>query len=173
MSSRYSLNESNLEHDYPDVAKYWHPTKNGELSPSKVSPNSNKKVWWTCDEKHEYQRIIGHQTERGISCPVCSGRLYVRGVNDIKTKFSQIAEDWDYEENNPKRPEDYSFASSAIVGWKCKTCGYTWKAPINCRCKQNRGCNKCASKERWNKEVLSCSFLLLRCRYARLWCSLS
>jgi len=151
MSGRYSLSENNLKQKYPNIAKYWHPTKNGELDPSMISPKSNKKVWWICDEKHEYQRIVGHQIERGGTCPVCSGRLYVYGINDIKTKFPQIAEDWDYEENNPKRPDDYTFASATTVGWKCKICGHTWKAPINCRCNQNRGCCICAGKKRWNK----------------------
>lgn len=32
----------------PEIAAEWHPTKNGELLPSQVLPNSNQKVWWKC-----------------------------------------------------------------------------------------------------------------------------
>lgn len=30
----------------PDLAKQWHPTKNGNLRPTEVAVNSMKKVWW-------------------------------------------------------------------------------------------------------------------------------
>ena len=29
-----------------DVAKEWHPLKNGTTKPEKVANSSNKKVWW-------------------------------------------------------------------------------------------------------------------------------
>ena len=34
----------------PQLAEEWHPTKNGELTPRMVMPNSCKKVWWLCKE---------------------------------------------------------------------------------------------------------------------------
>ena len=30
----------------PDVAKEWHPLKNGTTKPEKVANGINKKVWW-------------------------------------------------------------------------------------------------------------------------------
>ena len=33
----------NLEYLYPHIAKQWHPTKNGNLKPSQVTPGSDKK----------------------------------------------------------------------------------------------------------------------------------
>ena len=33
---------------YPDVAKYWHPTKNGDLQPDMFTWCSGKRVWWLC-----------------------------------------------------------------------------------------------------------------------------
>ena len=30
----------------PELAKQWHPTKNGILKPTEVTANSDKKVWW-------------------------------------------------------------------------------------------------------------------------------
>ena len=30
----------------PSLAKEWHPTKNGSLTPDQVSADSTQKVWW-------------------------------------------------------------------------------------------------------------------------------
>jgi CDGSH-type Zn-finger protein len=40
----------------PDLAKEWHPTKNGNLKPSEVRENSVKKVWWLakCGRSEEH-----------------------------------------------------------------------------------------------------------------------
>lgn len=40
-----SLAELNTE-----LAKQWHPTKNGDLTTFDVFPKSHKKVWWKCDK---------------------------------------------------------------------------------------------------------------------------
>jgi hypothetical protein len=44
----------------PELAKEWHPTKNGDLTPEKVTPGSSKKVWWVCKKGHEW-----HPTKNG------------------------------------------------------------------------------------------------------------
>jgi len=53
-----------LAETHPELAKQWHPSKNGELSPEKVSKGSNKKVWWKCPEgdDHEWEAIIALRT---------------------------------------------------------------------------------------------------------------
>ena len=40
------LNEKSLKEKYPEVAAMWHPTKNGELTPDKVSCKSNRIAHW-------------------------------------------------------------------------------------------------------------------------------
>ncbi len=61
---------------HPQIAKEWHPTKNGELKPEQVTYGSGKKVWWLCPEGHPYQATILHRcVGDGTNCPVCnSGR---------------------------------------------------------------------------------------------------
>ena len=41
----------------PRLAAEWHPTKNGNLQPSDVTPGMGKRVWWRCsaDPDHEWQ----------------------------------------------------------------------------------------------------------------------
>jgi len=31
---------------YPELAKEWHPTKNGDLKPTDVTKGYDKKAWW-------------------------------------------------------------------------------------------------------------------------------
>jgi DNA-directed RNA polymerase subunit RPC12/RpoP len=67
---------NDLATTHPEIAKEWHPTKNKDLTPQKVTYGSNKKVWWLCRKGHEYQATIGHRTcGVGTNCPICnSGR---------------------------------------------------------------------------------------------------
>lgn len=60
----------------PDLAKEWHPTKNGDLKPNMVFSSQNKKVWWLCPVGHEYQATINKRSgPNGTHCPICnSGR---------------------------------------------------------------------------------------------------
>ena len=51
-------NSYNLKKINPKLAKQWHPTKNGNLTPKDVTPSSNKKVWWICDKGHEWEANI-------------------------------------------------------------------------------------------------------------------
>ena len=37
---------NDLQTTNPELAKQWHPTKNGDLKPTNVMANSNKIVWW-------------------------------------------------------------------------------------------------------------------------------
>lgn len=58
----------------PELAKQWHPTKNGDLKPSNVMANSAKKVWWLCTEcGHEWEAQINNRNNRykGEGCSRC------------------------------------------------------------------------------------------------------
>ena len=55
----------------PELAKEWHPTKNGELTPKDVFPSSDKTVWWKCIVGHEWEATINVRN-RGIGCIQCS-----------------------------------------------------------------------------------------------------
>ena len=54
----------------PDLAAQWHPTKNGQLSPQSVTPNSGKKVWWICRKGHEWEARVSDRNN-GKGCPAC------------------------------------------------------------------------------------------------------
>lgn len=65
---------NDLSTTHPKLALEWHPSKNGDLTPEKVTYGKGKKVWWICPEGHEYQATILHRSH-GTNCPICnSGR---------------------------------------------------------------------------------------------------
>ncbi|MBE6544039.1 MAG: hypothetical protein E7675_06520 [Ruminococcaceae bacterium] len=66
----------------PNLAKEWHPTKNGALTPKDVVPGSNKIVWWQCERGHEWQTSVAHR-RNGNRCPKCFG--------ESKTSFPEQA----------------------------------------------------------------------------------
>nr|AIF15997.1 hypothetical protein [uncultured marine thaumarchaeote KM3_72_A09] len=67
----HATREYNLAVTHPAIADQWHPTKNGTLTASDVTPASGKKAWWVCDKGHEYESVISSRTKRGSACPEC------------------------------------------------------------------------------------------------------
>ena len=48
------IKENSLEALNPSLANEWNYSKNENLKPSDVTPNSHKKVWWVCQRGHEW-----------------------------------------------------------------------------------------------------------------------
>lgn len=59
----------------PLVAKQWHETLNGALTPEMVTAGSHKKAWWQCSYGHAWKAAI--YSRAGVQqcgCPVCAGK---------------------------------------------------------------------------------------------------
>jgi hypothetical protein len=54
------------------LAKEWHPTKNGSLTPNDVTCGSNMMVWWKCKIGHEGETRV-YNRNNNQECPICSG----------------------------------------------------------------------------------------------------
>lgn len=61
---------NDLATKYPALAKEWNMQKNGKLLPSNVTAGSGKKVWWKCENGHEWQSKIVARVY-GSGCPIC------------------------------------------------------------------------------------------------------
>jgi len=144
------VKKGKLTEKYPNLAKEWHPTKNGDQRPEMFSAGSNKKVWWKCVNGHEWKACINHRAVRGQGCPFCSGRVPIKGKNDLLTTNQVLTKEWNYEKNGYLKPENVSAGSSRKVWWKCSKCGYEWQAIINARVK-GRGCPNCR-EAKWSNE---------------------
>ena len=54
---RITVKSNALFSTHPELAKQWHPTKNGDLTPLDVTKGMGKKVWWKCEkgDDHEWE----------------------------------------------------------------------------------------------------------------------
>ena len=55
----------------PDVAREWHPDRNGDLTPGDVTYGSPRRVWWKCSEGHEWVATILNRARKQSGCPHC------------------------------------------------------------------------------------------------------
>lgn len=138
--------ENNLELLYPDVAKQWNYSKNGNLKPSMFAPGSNTYIWWICEKKHEWNAPICDRTIGEKGCPYCSNQRLLKGYNDLETVFPHIAMEWDYDKNGNLKPCDITYGTSKIVSWKCKK-GHCWEASVVNRTKGGNGCPICSNRK--------------------------
>ena len=73
----------------PDVARQWHPEKNGNLDPNKIGRGSTEKVWWICDRGHEWQSVVKERCRgRKVGCPACARILHSERMkgNDFRNR---------------------------------------------------------------------------------------
>lgn len=57
----------------PLVAKQWHETLNGALTPEMVTAGSHKKAWWQCSYGHAWKaNIYSRAGVQQCGCPVCA-----------------------------------------------------------------------------------------------------
>lgn len=102
----------------PELAKEWHPTKNGELTPNDVTCSSGKKVWWIGKCGHEWNSLVSSRNN-GTSCPYCSKIKVLKGFNDMWTTHPELA-------NKLYNSEDghiYSYGVVKKLEFKCDYCG--------------------------------------------------
>lgn len=128
----------------PQLLNEWDYTKNKVL-PSEIFPSSKDDIWWKCENGHSYQ-MTPETKKRGYGCPICSNRQIIFGYNDFATLHPDLMKEWNYEKNKIQ-PSEISEKSGIKVWWKCKDCGYEWKATPHKRC-YGRKCPKCAT--RWH-----------------------
>lgn len=120
--------DNSLHSQYPELAKEWNYEKNGDLMPSGVAPFSNKKVWWLCDNGHEWQAAISNRSN-GTGCPYCRGRLPIPGMTDLANVNPLLAKEWHPTKNGKLKPSDVTASSGKKVWWLCAK-GHEWQATI-------------------------------------------
>lgn len=145
-SKRVLLGFNDFPTKNPKAFKEWDWGKN-DMNPYSLTVSSSKKAFWICGKNPRHQWRVSISSRVRTNCPFCSGNKVLSGDNDLKTMFPQIAEEWDYERNEIKRPEDFTPHSSKKVWWKGK-CGHSWFQKIGSRTGSGKqGCPYCAKKK--------------------------
>ena len=136
--------ESSITNKGHGLLEEWNYEKNGNLKPDIINIHSNQKVWWKCPKGHEWRETPHSRIDKeGFSkCPYCSGRIAIKGVNDLKTVNPKFLQEWNYKKNGTLSPSDFMKYSNIKVWWKCKK-GHEWQQKISNR--NYNGCPYCAN----------------------------
>ena len=142
----------------PELAKEWHPTKNGKLTPKDVTAGANKKVWWylpyddQVTGKHfdfEWQASVSSRN-KGSGCPYLSNQALWKGYNDLATTNPELAKEWHPTKNGNLTPKDVTAGANKKLWWLCNN-GHEWMANLNDR-NNGRGCPIC-NETRGEKKI--------------------
>lgn len=148
---------------YPDLAREWHTTKNGDLSPYNVAFGSSKKVWWMCLNvpdcgcQHIYEAAVCSRTSNNpnrkvTGCPYCSlGTTRFCVHNSFEAVFPRIADEWHPTKNDDLKPDMITYGSKKVVWWLGK-CGHEYECSMLQRTRGS-GCNLCFSGNKCEKIV--------------------
>lgn len=127
----------------PQLAKQWHPSRNGNLTSGDVTPNSGKKVWWKCPkgDDHEWRAVIANRN-KGIGCPICSNQKCVKS-NSLASANPRLAKEWHPTKNQGLTPFDVLPGTARRVWWKCnKDSKHEYQASVLNR-SHGKGCPIC------------------------------
>lgn len=140
------IGKNDLKTTHPEIAKEWNYNKNGEDAPNNYTSGSHKIVWWKCLACGQEWKAQIKSRSNGTGCPYCSTKKVAVGINDLESKYPQIAKEWHPTKNGNLTPQDFAYGSSEKVWWKCKN-DHEWKAAIYNRVKGN-GCPICSARRR-------------------------
>lgn len=126
----------------PKLAREWHPTKNGSLTPKAVTLGSGMRVWWKCIKGHAWQATTASRNN-GTGCPFCSNQA-IGADNSLAVVNRALAEEWHPSKNSGLTPDAVAPRANKKVWWKCSK-GHEWQAVISSRAR-GYGCPYCANK---------------------------
>ena len=131
----------------PELAKQWHTSKNGDLTPSDVSAGSDAKVWWKCNKgyDHEWESAVNNRS-RGSLCTICTGFKVVKS-NCLATLNPELAKEWHPTKNDDLTAYDVTEGTGRKVWWKCnKGEDHEWYTSILKR-SHGHGCTICSGRK--------------------------
>jgi len=132
----------------PKLARQWHPTLNGRLTPKDVIPGSARRIWWRCpnDAKHEWRAFVFSRAKGGTGCPFCAGQVTSPEYN-LAVGAPEIALQWHSKRNRGLTPHDVTPGSNRPVWWRCRQApDHEWVTTPNMRTSRKSGCPFCSGR---------------------------
>ena len=142
-SGRRVSQTNSFDAQFPWLADWWHPEKNGSLKPTDVFAGSNRSVWGICPEgpDHEWRAKVNGVT-RGRGCPYCRGMM-ASVTNSLATMNPELAAQWNPAKNGSLTAAQVVSGSGKRVWWKChQNLGHEWESTVISRMK-GTGCPFC------------------------------
>ena len=157
-SNRKVVKSNSLATSHPELAKKWHPTKNGILTPKDVTKGSHKRVWWKCENGIDHIFKAQINTTNGSTCPICDNKIVVKS-NSLATTNPELAKQWHPSKNGNLTPNLVVEGSGHKVWWKCEVAkDHVWKTSVDNR--KITGCPFCTLTPQ-SKQELTITFELM------------
>lgn len=140
-SNKKASSDNSLLSMFPNIASEW--SKKNHLMLNEMLPKSGKKVWWICNENHEWQSKISDRTANNSGCPYCLNKK-VSSTNSLSFLFPEISKEFHPFKNKSLTANDFIGGAHSKIWWKCsKNNNHEWFAEINSRTSNGRGCPFC------------------------------
>lgn len=159
-----------LGSNYPAIAKQWHPTKNGDITPFDVTDHTGEKYWWLCEVcGNEWQSSVAHRTD-GRGCPACSKRAAAKLYQNRAAKTNSLAHNIDKypwiaewsERNAPLTIDKVALNTHRKMWWKCAKCGHEFLQAPHTKAR-GCGCPQCFGSYQTSEPEQVFAFYLKQC----------
>lgn len=141
-AGRYATKEINLLQAHPEIAREFDDIKSGTTA-DKVTPKSNRNMWWNCAKGHSYETTPNKKTREDLpyGCPYCSG-YQINETNSFGSLFPELAKEFQTEINGVN-PLEVPTGRSTRYTWKCDKAGHIFETSISSRTRRGYGCPYC------------------------------
>ena len=116
-SNRKICIHTSIVYTHPEIAKQWHPTKNGDLKPEHFTYGSNERIWWVNEKcNHEWKTAIRNRSY-GSGCPYCVNKTEQKLYDALISHYPQLKPQFkvDWCMNIKHLPFDFVLAEDNII----------------------------------------------------------
>lgn len=161
---------------FPHLLEEYDYELNQHINLDKLTYGSDKEINWICRKKlnicgciHRWTSATKNRTKKNATgCPYCCITPQKTDYHlSLKNLRPDLIEEWDYDNNGDKKPENYTISSNIKINWKCiknvDTCGcvHKWPSSIYDRTRIDgpKGCPYCCEGNKKVDYHKSISFL--------------
>ena len=128
----------------PELAQRWDWEKN-EKGPEEYTRGSTKKVWLKCPKcKQIVERKISDAVRKLDACKVCSGKVVVKGINDLASQRPEEAKQWS--PRNTLKAEEIVHRGGAVSAWWICPKGHEYYMSVYSKVVTGNGCEECRGR---------------------------
>lgn len=140
-----STSTSPISVTHPSLLKQWHP--DNSKRPEDVSAGSRYLARWTCEiDQYTWDATVYNRSKNGSGCPMCAGKVVVKGINDLATLRPDLAAQW--HADNIRTANEMSLGNGYRAKWICAY-GHCWETAVCNRTNKGNatGCPVCSGKK--------------------------